>query len=552
MKIGRHRREWPRGILAWLGVLVLLFVLGLAVSDAEWDLASGDLWASWDRLFRPAAGAADLPTLVVDMPFASYDDLLGHREQALQDGVYVPSEQDFVNATIRVGDSVVPVRMRPLEGPADHLAEGGKWGLEVRTRQNQQLLGLQRFYLQDPADNNWLGQWAFARALERAGILAARYQFVHLVFNGDAWGIYALQEGFGNELLTAQGRREGVIVRFDADLLWVSIAHFGGDAQATYSDPVANLSAADFRFFEVDTFRDADIDRDPELAAQRERALAMLRALQAGEAVASEVLDVEQYGRFLALVDLWAASEATSLVNLRYYYNADSGRLEPIGFDAGALGSRARLSLLATYGDPVLQAAYVQEALRLSQPEYVAQLRAELEPELRWLRQAVASEHEDVGLLWDELYERQEEIRRSLDPVQPVLAYLGPPDMSSDGIVRVYVGNVLNLPVEIVGFDIHGATVLPAKREWLQGESTQLLTGSADQIVLRAFAPAQVPVIRYVRFDVPLVEIHRVDAETDFVQALDVQVITRILGLSTTQMTLAQEGYPDAFVAGGN
>jgi len=70
--------------------------------------------------------------------------------------------------------------------------------------------------------------------------------------------------------------------------------------------------------------------------------------------------------------------------------------------------------------------------------------------------------------------------------------------------------------------------------------------------VLLAFAPAQVPVIRYVRFDVPLAEIHRVDAETDLMQALDVQVITRILGLSTTQMTLAQEGYPDAFVAGGN
>lgn len=552
MKIGKRRREWPGGILAWLGVLVLLFVLGLAVSDAEWDLASGDLWASWDRLFRPAAGAADLPTLVVDMPFASYDDLLGHREQALRDGVYVPSEQDFVNATIRVGDSVVPVRMRLLEGPADHLAEGGKWGLEVRTRQNQQLLGLQRFYLQDPADNNWLGQWAFARALERAGVLVARYQFVHLVFNGDTWGIYALQEGFGNELLTAQGRREGVIVRFDADLLWASIAHFGGDAQATYTDPVANLSAADFRFFEVDTFRDTDIDRDPELAAQRERALAMLRALQAGEAGASEVLDVEQYGRFLALVDLWAATEATSLVNLRYYYNADSGRLEPIGFDAGALGSRARLSLAATHGDPVLQAAYAQEALRVSQPEYVAQLRAELEPELRRLRQAVAPEHQDEELLWDELYERQELIRRSLNPVQPVLAYLGPAEMSSDGIVRVYVGNVLNVPVEIVGFDIHGATVLPANGEWLQDEPTGLLTGSADQIVLRAFAPAQVPVIRYVRFDVPLAEIHRVDAELDLMQALDVQVITRILGLSTTQMTLAQEGYPDAFVAGGS
>jgi hypothetical protein len=551
MKIGKGRRERAGGILSWLGVLVLLFVLGLALDDAGRDLVSRDLRISWDWLSRPA-DAEDLPTLVVDMPFASYDTLLGHRERALQDGVYVPSEQDFVNATIRIGDAVVPVRIRLLEGLADHLAEGGKWGLEVRTRQDQQLLGLQRFYLEDPAGNNWLAGWAFARALEDAGVLVARYRFVRLVFNGDSWGIYALQEGFGSELLAAQGRREGVIVRFDADLLWRSIAHFGGDAHAAYTDPVANLSAADFRFFELDTFRDADIDRDPELSAQRERALAMLRALQAGEAAASEVLDVEQYGRFLALVDLWGATEATSLVNLRYHYNQDSDRLEPIGVDGSALSSRARLSLAATYGDPILQATYAQEAQRASQPEYVDHLRAELEPELRRLQQAVASEHQDGVSLWDELYERQDQIRRSLNPVQPVLAYLGPPETSSEGIVRLYVGNVLNLPIEIVGFDIHGATVLPANREWVPGDPMELLAGAADHIVLRAFAPAQVQPVRYVRFDLPLTEIHRLDAELDWMQPLEVQVITRIWGLSTTQMTLAQEGYPGVLVTGGS
>jgi hypothetical protein len=552
MKIGKQSPRWSGGILAWLGALVLVFVLWLTISGEGWNWAFGDLQALWGRLFRPVAGAGDLPTLVVDMNFASYNDILGQREQALQDGVYIPSGQDFVTATIRVENSVVPVRVRLLEGPVDHLGEGEKWNFEVRTRQNQQLLGMQRFYLQDPADNNWLDQWAFARALERERVLVARYQFVNLVFNGDTWGIYALQEGFGNELLVDQGRREGVIVRFDVDLLWRSIAHFGGDAQAAYANPIANLSVTDFRYFEVDTFRDADIARDPELSVEREQALAMLRALQAGEAQASEVFDVEQYGRFLALVDLWGATEGTWLVNLRYYYNVDTGRLEPIGFDANALGSGARLSPVATYGDPVLQAAYAQEALRVSQTEYLVQLRTELEPELLWLQEAVESEHRDAGLLWATLGERQEQIRRSLNPVQPVFAYLGPPEMSSDGIVRVYVGNTLNLPVEILGFDIHGATVLPANREWLQDESGGLLVGSADQIVLRGFAPAQAPVVRYVHFDLPLAEIHRVDDELDFMQPLDVQVITRILGLPTTQMTLAQEGYPDVFVAGGD
>jgi hypothetical protein len=548
MKIGKKKPRRFGGILVWLGALALLFVLGLAISGQEWTGALGDLQALFGRFSRPTA--SDLPTLVIDMNFGSYNDVLGQREQALQEGVYIPSGQDFVTATIRVDDAVVPVRMRLLEGLADHLGEGEKWGFEVRTRRNQQLLGMQRFYLQDPADNNWLGQWAFACALEREGILTARYQFVHLIFNGDNWGIYALQEGFGSELLAAQGRREGVIVRFDADLLWRSIAHFGGDAQAAYADPVANLTAADFQYFEVDTFRDADIAQDPALSAQREQALAMLRALQAGDMAASDVFDAERYGRFLALVDLWGATEGASLVNLRYYYNADSGRLEPIGFNANPLGSDARLSLATTYGDPALQAAYVREALRISQPGYLADLRADLEAGLLQVQQAVDTEYKGAPLPWDALQERQARMRHSLNPVQPVFVYLGSPELSSEGIVRVYVGNVLNLPVEIVGFDIHGATNLPPNREWLQDESTELLIDSDDQVALRAFDPAQVPVIRYVVFDLPLAEIHRLDSELDFMQPLDVQVITRVLGLSVTQMTLAQEGVPDTFVVG--
>jgi hypothetical protein len=71
-------------------------------------------------------------------------------------------------------------------------------------------------------------------------------------------------------------------------------------------------------------------------------------------------------------------------------------------------------------------------------------------------------------------------------------------------------------------------------------------------VVLWTFDPAQVPVIRYAAFDIPLSEIHRLDSELDFMQPLDVQVITRILGLSATQMTLAQEGVPDVFVGGGD
>jgi hypothetical protein len=554
VKIGQPQstQDTPflRRNLVWFGALLLAFIAGLLVDGQAWREVIQDLQSAPGRIAQSISPseAGALPTLRVDMNFSSYNDLLNQREQALQSGVYIPSNQDFVTATIQVNHSTVPVRMRLLEGPADHLVDDDEWSLEIRTRQNQQLLGMQRFYLQDPAANNWLNQWAFARALEREGVLVARYQFVRLVFNGDDWGIYALQEGFDDELLAAQGRPPGVIVRFDADLLWRSIAHFGGNERAAYADPITNLSAADWQYFEVDTFQDAAIASDPDLSAQRDSAIGLLRALQTGQLNASDVFNVEQYGRFLALVDLWGATQGASLVNLHYYYNPISTRLEPIGFNANALDADARLSLAATYDDPVLQTAYVQEALRVSQPEYLEQLRAALEPEFKHLQQTLRLERQVIEPPWDRLRHRQEQIRRSLNPVQPVFAYLGSPTLAMSGTLRVDVGNVLNLPVEIVGFDINGATFLPANHQWLRSESAELLSDSPDKLVLYAFDAAQAPVIRYAHFDIPLAEIHRLDSELDFMQEPDIQVATRILGLPTTHLTSARHGYPDVFI----
>ena len=545
MKIGQQPAgQSPNPNLIWIGALALVFIAGLIAGGQEWENVIDELRSIPSRIAQSVAPATDLPTLIVDMNFRPYNDVLAQREQALRDGVYIPSDRDFVTATIQLDGSTIPVRMRLLEGPADHLGDDEKWGFEVRTRQNQQLLDMQRFYLSDPAANNWLNEWAFTRALEREGILTARYQFVHLVFNGDDWGIYALQEGFANELLTAQGRPEGVIVRFDADLLWESIAHFQGDAQAAYADPIANLSTTDLQYFEVDAFRDAAIDSDPALSAHRDAAIGLLRALQAGELKASQVFDVEQYGRFLALVDLWGATQATSPVNLHYYYNPDSARLEPIGFNGNALGSDARVSLATAYDDPAIQAAYVREAWRVSQPEYLDQLQSELEGEYESLRKAVG-----VGAPpWDELRARQEQMVRSLDPVQPVFAYLGSPALTMSGTIRVAVANVLNLPVEIAGFDIGGATFLPANREWLQGGTGELLLDDTGPTILRALDASQAPVLRYVYFDLPLVEIHRLDSELDFMQEVEIKVATQISGLSTTHLTLARQGYPDILV----
>lgn len=168
-------------------------------------------------------------------------------------------------------------------------------------------------------------------------------------------------------------------------------------------------------------------------------------------------------------------------------------------------------------------------------------------------RQQELSSAADTSSPWAMLAERQDQMRRSLNPLQPVFAYLGPPTLAQEGIIRVDVANVLNLPLEILGFDIDGTTFLEVDPAWIQDNQDELIakrspsdTGSENgEVILRATANDQSPTVGYVRFHIPLAEIIAQDDELDFLQDLDIQVATRILGLDDVQLTSARPGYPD-------
>jgi hypothetical protein len=545
MKVVRKRSRHKRlSNLLWLAIALLLLAAVVYLEQSRFTqsplIAVGDA----ARLLWTRNVTGDLPELVIELPFEGYNQILAQRESGLTDGVFIGNDADFVSAEIHYTDQVIPILMRLQQGPANHIGEDEKWNFDVRTRNGAQLFDMQRFYLIDPADNNWLNEWALMKNLQEEGLLASRYQFVRLILNGDDRGIYALQEGFGPELMTSQGRIEGVVVEFDVKPLWESIAYFQGDSQAVTSDPITNFSMAGFQYFEVDTFRDADIAADELLTAQKNRAFNLLRGLQSGELAAAEVFDVHKYGRFLALLDLWGATQGASLVNLRYYYNPESDFLEPIGFNTNALGSEDRLSLDAAYNDPDLQAAFAAASAEVSQAGYVTALEAGLDAQIKELQGVLASE-KATELPWAALNQRQEQLQRSLSPVQPVFAFLGPPTTAQDRIIQVDVANVLNLPIEILGFEIDGATFLEVDPTWIVDEPGNVTINENGGLILAPFTGERSPIVDYVRFHLPLTTIIAQDDELDFLQDLDIQVATRIVGLEKPHLTSARPGFSD-------
>jgi hypothetical protein len=489
---------------------------------------------------RAFFSSTELPELTIDIGFPEYQALLDQRAAGLAEGVVISGEADFQPAEITLREpgaapQVAPVRVRLRQGLADGLGEDGRWPLEVRTRDGSRLYGLRRFTLQDPAENNGDAQWAFARAAADAGLLAAQTHFVSLILNGRPLGVYAFQEGYAQELLARSGRGGEIILEVDPEPVWRAVAAYQGDRSAAFADPFLGLSAADFHFLAVDAFREASALGDPALAAQMERAVALMRSLQAGRPAAGEVFDVERMGRFLALADLWGAADALGLANLRYAYDPESDRLEPIAGPGNPLGE-GRVPAEALYDDPALQRSYLAAAAELSRPELLEAWRISLEPEWSRLRRALGPQAATEAP-WDWLVGRQELIRRSLEPARPLLAFLGRP---APGAIQIDVANIYRLPVQIVGFDGAGLT-LPVDAAWVtQADEGAVLDGPAGELVLAA---AGEPPLRYVRFVIPVTALDQAgewpgDAPVEF------EVISRLPGQGPTQRSPARPGYP--------
>ncbi|MCA9996991.1 MAG: hypothetical protein KDE56_14635 [Anaerolineales bacterium] len=537
------KSTWLRRAGLWL-VASLLFLLGLTVGNPNWvgdaraNLPSAAIVQGW---VQPPA---DLPLLTIDMPFANYNLLLEKRTAAFATGAVLATPTDFVNADIRLTQngqtSTIPVRLRLRQGPADWLAKGGKWAFDGQTRQGTALLGLQQFSLQDPATNGWLNQWLFTESLAEAGILTARQQFVQVVFNGEAKGIYALQTQWGMAALAAQGREPGAVVGFDTARLWLARGQFDGDWAAALADPVARVSLDDYRLLEVATERDPALVQDEILTAQFEGAVGRLRQMQQGEIAPSAVFKAAQYGAFLAQVDLWGAMEAVSLLNVQFYANPATDRLEPIAGNGNPLADpEARIEPIHFFADPQIAAAYVQTAVSLTDPAYVDQLEATYGVAWAQLNKAVAAEV-TLESPWAALRQRQELLRHTLEPVEPVLAYLGPPSATAEGVVEIELANRLTLPLELVGFQFGDSLFLPMEGAWVQdGEGV----GENGRFPLRATPPDSFP--RYLRVRIPLTALQNANPPLDDLRSFDLFVVTRLVGLENGRLLSRARSSPN-------
>ena len=270
---------------------------------------------------------ADLPDVYIDIKFKFLRKLQEKRKESLQRGVLITTEGDYVPAKIRHEGRTVKVKMR-LKGDWARNSSDKKMSFRVKVKKGDHFLGMRRFSLQNPKARIYDGDRLFFEAIKREGVLAPRHSFVDLTVNGTKMGIMALEEHFSKELLESQSRRAGVILKFDESMVWLaeSEASKGRGFEGVY-DNYKNATIKPFRLNRIKSSK--------KLTNELESATRLLRAFVDGALKPSQVFDPILMGRFIAVGDFWGAWHGLRWHNLRFYYNAITGYLEPIGFDAG-------------------------------------------------------------------------------------------------------------------------------------------------------------------------------------------------------------------------
>ncbi|MBI9051101.1 MAG: hypothetical protein JEZ00_16890 [Anaerolineaceae bacterium] len=404
-----------------------------------------------------------LDTLYLDIPFDSVKSMMDKRKDALHMGILLSSDDDMVNGQASLNqETKFKIDLRLKGDWVDHLTTS-KWSYRIHTKGDTQIFGMKKLSIMNPERRHFLYEWGYHQHLIMEDVLTTRYEFINVIENGENKGIYAIEESFNVELLESQEERQGIILRFDEDALWINRANFAEESMTMLADARAQplFMTTNNEQAEIKVFQSTSIAANPVLQAQAETAIALLQGYINNELPAEQVFDTKKFGYFLAITDYWGANHATFWHNLRYYYNPVTSMIEPIGYDgdssAYAVNQLAYIFSMETFfDDPALHRAYASALEHITQPEYMTNLRSLLQPGLDKYIPALQQEYgeETIGEPWYFLEYRSTLLRNQINPPFPVLGrYALYPSETEQGI-SFKIKNLMIFPVTLISYDI--------------------------------------------------------------------------------------------------
>ncbi len=430
--------------------------------------------------------------LFIDIDFLDFKKIEYKREQALDTlhykgpfqsngGVLLTSADDFVPAVLSYNGKSVEAKLRLKGDVTDHL-EGEKWSYRIKVKGDETIDGMNTFSIQDSLLKAGVEQFLYQELLKREELVALRYNFIDIIINGERKGIYALEEHFEKQLIENNGRREGILFKFETDFVQKEIIQAADqlDTRRDYFNFTNQNSQDWFYNSNIDTFDNDAALADPVLSKQFTEARTLLELFRKNTLRTSEVFDTKKLATYFAINTLMGDTHSSAFTNIRFYYNPLTSRIEPIGYDLWKIHDASEALELffpecvwtgsdkgcptktgrfrdLVFRDPVFFEEYVKELERVSKKEYLDAILPEIEPDLKRNIDIIHKDNPAYHFSTKQLYENQKLIQRKLEHLREINAYLESDfqddlqnSILSQRTITLAIGNTQPLPIEVV------------------------------------------------------------------------------------------------------
>jgi hypothetical protein len=361
--------------------------------------------------------------IIKDLPQAEIqlsDDVLKQLKQfritAFERGILMKSEKVELPASLTLEGTKYNATVRLKGDWLDHI-QGNKWSFKVKLKDGQKWRGMTQFAFQSPNRRDYQNEWLIHKWMEKEGIITTEYEFVSFSLNGKPLGLYVYEEQCNQNMIVKKELTEGIVLKYTEDAVWeVNEKILGSSTDEVYY-PVLPASV-------IAPFNKSSVFKDSRKTAHFYRGQELLQTYLLNKSSVSETFNIDALAKFYAISEIARASHGFIFHNIRYYYNSESDRIEPISYDNyNDKGEIAHYYPVNLYnleepiefgmndqmGDWMLKRAlmdlnfrnlYVRYLIKYSSKNYVDELLEDSKKELKIIESYLKLENEHYTFNW--------------------------------------------------------------------------------------------------------------------------------------------------------
>jgi spore coat protein CotH len=339
--------------------------------------------------------------------------LSAFRDSAIALGVLRRSPNDYVNTNVIYRNQSTKGKVRLKGDWTDHLQEK-KWSFRIKLQQPM-TDGLKTFSVQHPGSRAYLLGYQFHKLLKQEGILTPEYRFVELIMNGVSWGVYVLEEHLTSRIISDQSDADGVLLKFEDHEFF----------KTPTKDSTPTIHKAEIKVY-------GKSKKKKEHKSKVLLAKTIIENYKYQRDTLYNSFDAKKMGTYYALCDLAAAYHSMGWTNIRFYFNFNTQKMEPVGYDGYPImewgkpyiGYKAKNTNLDTFDIKMMvcgalrykpiEKEYLKALKRVTDSEYVKKFMKQEPEHLDFIELEIQKNYPDYSFEKSFLHDNAKAIRASL------------------------------------------------------------------------------------------------------------------------------------------